>query len=30
MVTNIAGFESYVELYACLRAAQAVKGLPKN
>jgi len=30
MVTSIAGFESYVELYACLRAAEVVKGLPKD
>ncbi len=30
MATNIAGFESYVELFACLRAAVTVKSLPKN
>lgn len=30
MVTNIAGLESYVELAICLRAAKAVKSLPKE
>ena len=30
MVTNIAGAESYTELFACLRAAKAAKSLPKE
>ena len=30
MSTNIAGAESYTELYACLRAAKASKSLPKD
>jgi hypothetical protein len=30
MSTNIAGLESYTELFACLRAAKAVKSLPKD
>jgi hypothetical protein len=30
MAKNIAGLESYTELFACLRAAKAVKSLPKE
>ena len=30
MATNIAGADSYTELFVCLRAAKAVKSLPKE